>query len=69
MANLDKVATSHNWLLGGLVVCFLTLRKQLAVNATKSYHVYKVKWIVVLHIYNKFWVSNYQDILQTKIKI
>ena len=30
---------------------FVTLLKQLAENATKSYRVYKV--IVVLHIYNK----------------
>ena len=30
---------------------FVTLRKQFAENANKSYHVYKV--IVVLHIYNK----------------
>ena len=34
-----------------VVVFFVTLRKQLAESANKSYHVYKV--IFVLHIYNK----------------
>ena len=37
-------------ILGGWVL-FVTLRKQLAENATKSYHVYKV--MIEPHIYNK----------------
>ena len=51
MTNLNKAATSHNCKFYGFWVFFVTLRKQLAENATKSYHVYKV--IVVPHIYNK----------------
>ena len=33
------------------MVFFVTVRKQFAENANKTYHVYKM--IVVLHIYNK----------------
>ena len=36
MINLDKVATSHNCNFRG--VFFITLRKQVAENANKSYH-------------------------------
>ena len=50
MTNLDKVATSHICKFQGVLVCFLTLRKN-AENANKSYHVYKV--IVMLHVCNK----------------
>ena len=51
MKNLDKVATNHNCKFYGVLVFFVTLRKQLAENTNKSYHVYKV--IVVLPIYTK----------------
>ena len=52
MTKLDKVATNQNCKFeGGVVVFFVTLRKQLAENANKCCHVFKV--IVVLHIYGK----------------
>ena len=64
MTNLDKVANSYNCNYyyyyffffggGGVWWCFfVTMRKQFAENANKSYHVYKVK--VVLYIYNKIF--------------
>ena len=56
MTKLDKVTTNKNFKFGGGgggggVGVFVTLRIQLAENANKCYHDYKV--IVVLHIYNK----------------
>ena len=51
MTKLDKVPTNENFKFEGVLVFFVTLRIQLADNANKHYHDYKV--IVVLHIYNK----------------
>ena len=54
MTKLDKVSTNKNLKFEGVLVFFVTLRIQLAENANKRYHDYKV--IVMLHIYNKkFW--------------
>ena len=50
MTKLDK-ATNQNCKFEGWWCFFVTLRKHLAENANKSYHVYKVT--VVLHTYNK----------------
>ena len=50
----DKIRLGRNQsqlqILGGLVF-FVTVQKQFAENANKSYHAYKV--IVMLHIYSK----------------
>ena len=51
MTKLDKVPTNKNFKFEGCWCVFLTLRIELAENANKSYHDYKV--IVVLHIYKK----------------
>ena len=51
MTKFDKVPTNKNFKFEGVLVFFVTLRIQLAENANKRYHDYKV--IVVLHIYNK----------------
>ena len=53
MTKLDEVATNQTCKFEGLVCFFVILQKQLAENANKLYHFYKV--VVVLHacIYNK----------------
>ena len=51
MTKLDKVPTNKKFKFEWVLVFFVILRIQLAENANKRYHDYKV--IVVLHIYNK----------------
>ena len=65
---LEKVATSHNCNFMGGWFFFVPLQEQFAENANKSYHVCKV--IVVLQIsIIKCFVSDKQDLLQTKLKV
>ena len=49
MIKLGKVPTNKNFKFEGVLVFFVTLRIQLAENANKSYHDYKV----IVLIYNK----------------
>ena len=53
MTKLDKVETNQNCKFEGRWCFFVTLRKQLAENANKSYHVYKVTVVLHIYMYNK----------------
>ena len=68
MIQFEKVATSHNcnFMRGVGVIC--TSARTICRKRYKSYHVCKV--IVVLHIFhNIFFVSDKQDLLQSKLKV
>ena len=66
MTKLEEIATRHNCNFMGVLVLFVPLQEQFAEHANKSSQVCKV--IVVLHIYHIFFVSDTQDLLQTKSK-
>ena len=53
MTKVDKVPTNKNFKFEGVLVFFVTLRIQLAENANKSYHDYKVITVLLKHFRNE----------------